>query len=214
MWEGNHEGNPWKKSYEKILNSSSGNVEEILTDQVRLYPHYHQPSSTWIKNKMGKINIYIYTQTYTSTPNTQQKQTTQFRNGCCAVLSLSRVQLFATSWTAALQALSFTISQSLLKFISIESGIQSILKEINPEYSLKGRMLKLKHQYFGYMMQRWLTTGKDPDARKDWRQKEKEMTENEMVRYHQWLKNGHRIWTDIFPNGQKGHGKTLIITND
>ena len=31
---------------------------------------------------------------------------------------------------------------------------QSILKEINPEYSLEGLMLKLKLQYFGYMMQR------------------------------------------------------------
>ena len=31
---------------------------------------------------------------------------------------------------------------------------QSILKEINPEYSLKGLMLKLKHQYFGHLMQR------------------------------------------------------------
>ena len=31
---------------------------------------------------------------------------------------------------------------------------QSILKEINPEYSLKGLILKLKLQYFGYLMQR------------------------------------------------------------
>ena len=31
---------------------------------------------------------------------------------------------------------------------------QSILKEISPEYSLKGRMLKLKLQYFGHLMQR------------------------------------------------------------
>ena len=31
---------------------------------------------------------------------------------------------------------------------------QSILKEISPEYSLKGLMLKLKHQYFGHLMQR------------------------------------------------------------
>ena len=31
---------------------------------------------------------------------------------------------------------------------------QSILKEINPEYSLKGLMLKLKLQYFGHLMQR------------------------------------------------------------
>ena len=31
---------------------------------------------------------------------------------------------------------------------------QSILKEINPEYSLEEQMLKLKLQYFGHLMQR------------------------------------------------------------
>ena len=31
---------------------------------------------------------------------------------------------------------------------------QSILKVINPEYSLKGLMLKLKLQYFGHLIQR------------------------------------------------------------
>ena len=31
---------------------------------------------------------------------------------------------------------------------------QSILKEINPEYSLEGPMMKLKLQYFGHLMQR------------------------------------------------------------
>ena len=31
---------------------------------------------------------------------------------------------------------------------------QSILKEINPQYSLEGLMLKLKPQYFGHLMQR------------------------------------------------------------
>ena len=31
---------------------------------------------------------------------------------------------------------------------------QSILKEINPEYSLEGLMLRLKLQYFGHLMQR------------------------------------------------------------
>ena len=42
------------------------------------------------------------------------------------VQSLSRVQLFVTPWTAALQSsLSFTISQSLLKFVSIESVMPS-----------------------------------------------------------------------------------------
>ena len=33
-----------------------------------------------------------------------------------------------------------------------ERSNQSILKEINPEYSLKGLILKLKLQYFGYLM--------------------------------------------------------------
>ena len=32
--------------------------------------------------------------------------------------------------------------------------IKPILKEINPEYSLEGLMLKLKLQYFGHLMQR------------------------------------------------------------
>ena len=31
---------------------------------------------------------------------------------------------------------------------------QSILKEVNPEYSLEGLMLKLKLQYFGHLRQR------------------------------------------------------------
>ena len=33
-------------------------------------------------------------------------------------------------------------------------SIQSIQKEVNPEYSLEGLMLKLKPQYFGYLMRR------------------------------------------------------------
>ena len=37
---------------------------------------------------------------------------------------------------------------------TIRRSNQSILKEISPEYSLEGLMLKLKLQYFGYLMQR------------------------------------------------------------
>ena len=36
----------------------------------------------------------------------------------------------------------------------VKRSSQSILKEINPEYSLEGLMLKLKLQYFGHPMQR------------------------------------------------------------
>ena len=37
---------------------------------------------------------------------------------------------------------------------------QSILKEISPEYSLEGLMLRLKFQYFGHLMQRRDSLGK------------------------------------------------------
>ena len=42
---------------------------------------------------------------------------------------------------------------------------QSLLKEISPEYSLEGLMLKL--QYFGHLMQRTDSVEKDSDAVKD-----------------------------------------------
>ena len=35
---------------------------------------------------------------------------------------------------------------------TVRRSNKSILKEINPEYSLEGLMLKLKLQYFGYLM--------------------------------------------------------------
>ena len=44
---------------------------------------------------------------------------------------------------------------------------QSILKEINPEYSLEGLMLELMLQYFGHLMQRADSLEKNPDAGKD-----------------------------------------------
>ena len=67
---------------------------------------------------------------------------------------------------------------------------QSVLKEINPEYSLEGLMLKL--QYFGHLMGRADSLEKNPDAGKDWRQKEKRPAEDKMVRQHRWL-NGHEF---------------------
>ena len=65
------------------------------------------------------------------------------------------------------------------------SSNQSILKEINPENSLEGLMLKLKLQYFGHLMQRTyslemiLMLGK-------------RVTEDEMVRWHHQL-NAHKF---------------------
>ena len=60
---------------------------------------------------------------------------------------------------------------------------QSILKEINPEYTLEGLMLKLKLQYFDHLMQRanalekTLMLGKTGGGRKG-------MAEDEMIGWH------------------------------
>ena len=43
---------------------------------------------------------------------------------------------------------------------------QLILKEISPEYSLEGLMLKLGLQYFGYLMEKTLIEGKIEDRRR------------------------------------------------
>ena len=68
---------------------------------------------------------------------------------------------------------------------------QSILKEISPEYSLEGLMLKLKLQYFDHLMQRTdslektLMLGKiESRRRRGW--------QDEMVGRHHWL-NGHEF---------------------
>ena len=67
---------------------------------------------------------------------------------------------------------------------------QSILKEISPGCSLEGLMLKLKLQSFGHLIQRADSFWKDSDTRKDWGQKEKGKTEDEMVGWHH-QHNGH-----------------------
>ena len=73
---------------------------------------------------------------------------------------------------------------------TIRTSNQSILNEINPEYSLGGLMLKLKLQYFGHLMVRADSLEKTLMIEKDWRQKEKRVTKDEMVRKHHRL-NGH-----------------------
>ena len=80
-------------------------------------------------------------------------------------------RLFRVSWTA-------------------RKSNQSILKEISPEFSLEGLMLKLKLLILWPPdVKNWLIC-KDSDVGKDWRCKEKEMTEDEMVGWRH-RHNGH-----------------------
>ena len=59
---------------------------------------------------------------------------------------------------------------------------QSILKEISPEHSLEGLMLKLKLQYFGHLMRRPESLEKTLMLERC--QEEMGMTEDEMVGRH------------------------------
>ena len=75
---------------------------------------------------------------------------------------------------------------------------QSILKEISPEYSLEGLMVKLKLPIvWPPDVKSWLIW-KDPDAGKDWRWEEKGMTEDKMVMasptWWTWVWVGSRSW--------------------
>ena len=85
---------------------------------------------------------------------------------------------------------------------------KSILKEISPEYSLEGLMLKLKLQYFGHMMRRALR--KDPDAGKDRRQEEKGMTEDKTVGWHHQL-NEHEF--EQAPGDGEGRGSSACCSS-
>ena len=79
---------------------------------------------------------------------------------------------------------------------TVRRSNQSILKEINPEYSLEGLMMKLKLQHFGHLMgranslEKSLMLGKIEGRKR--RGREKGMTEDEMVGWHQWL-NWHEF---------------------
>ena len=80
---------------------------------------------------------------------------------------------------------------------------QSILKEISPECSLEGFMLKLKLQYFGHLMRRTDSLEKTPMLGKI-EGRRKGMTEDEMVRWHHWL-DGHEF--EQAPGLADGQGK-------
>ena len=86
-------------------------------------------------------------------------------------------------WTVVLE-------KTLYRVPGTASSNQSILMEISPEYSLEGLMWKLKLEYFGYLMRRTNSLGKDTDVGKYWRQERKGTTEDEMVGWHHKL-DGH-----------------------
>ena len=97
---------------------------------------------------------------------------------------------------------------------------QSILKEISPEYSLQGLMLKLKLQHFGHLM--WRTDSLEKTlmlGKIKGRRRRGQETEDGTVGWHHWL-NGHEFeqalgvgdgqggWVCCSPWGHKESGMT------
>ena len=70
----------------------------------------------------------------------------------------------------------------LLRVRSNTRSNQSILKEITPEYSLKGLMLKMKLQYFGHLMQRANSLEKTLMLRKTEGKRRRGWAEDKIVR--------------------------------
>ena len=68
---------------------------------------------------------------------------------------------------------------------------QSILREINPEYSLEGLMLKLKLQYLGYLMKK-TTHWKSPWCWERLKAELRRASEDEMAGWHHQY-NGHEL---------------------
>ena len=78
------------------------------------------------------------------------------------------------------------------KEVNPKGSNQSILKEIIPEYSLEGLILKLKLHYFGHLMQRTDSLEKTLMLGKVESRRKKGQTEDEMVGWHHRL-NGHEF---------------------
>ena len=82
---------------------------------------------------------------------------------------------------------------------------QSILKEINPEYSLEGLMLKLKLLYFGHQMwransvEKTLMLGKVEGMRRGCQR----------MRWHQWLNEQE---SEQAPGGREGQGSPVCYS--
>ena len=90
----------------------------------------------------------------------------------------------------------FTHSESYLclfmKTWTARRSNQSILREISPGISLEGMMLKLKLQYFAYLMWSVDSLEKTLMLGRIGGQEEKWMTEDEIAGWHHWL-DGHDL---------------------
>ena len=84
---------------------------------------------------------------------------------------------------------------------------QSILKEINPEYSLEGLMLKLKLQYFGHLI--WRADSFEKTRMLGKIEGRRGRAENEIVGWHHWHHIGE--FEKVLGDGE-GQGSLLFCS--
>ena len=84
------------------------------------------------------------------------------------------------------------VLRRLLRVLGLQGSNQSILKEVNTEYSLEGLMLKLRLQYFGHLMGRADSLEKTLMLGKIEGRRRRGTAEDEMVGWHHWF-NGYKF---------------------
>ena len=94
-------------------------------------------------------------------------------------------RIAVSGWSAQSSYLEVRNEERILRVSWTIRSNQSILKEINPEYSLQGLMLKLKKlQYFGHLVGRTDSLEKTLKVGKIEGRRRRGATEDEMVGWH------------------------------
>ena len=113
----------------------------------------------WWLQLWNQKTIFSCQETYDKPRQWVEKQRITLSTKICIVRAIPVVTYSCDSWTLSkakhqrINAFELWFWRRLLKVPgTARISNKSILKEINPEYSLEGQMLKLKLQYFGHLM--------------------------------------------------------------
>ena len=119
-----------------------GGLGQVTTLSDPQFPHLLNRNNMWLFERRAGGGSYYLLRDWTIVKKTECQRIDAFELWCWR-------RLLRVPWTA-------------------RRSKHSILKEISPEYSLEGLMLKLKLQYFGHLMQRTDSLENfDPAAGKD-----------------------------------------------
>ena len=142
----------------KIMSSGPITSWQIAGDQWKQWPTLF----SWAPKSLQMVTAYSLEEKLWQTSAAYSKAETlpcQQRSSQSYSFSSSHVWMWQLghkkNWARRIDSFELWCWRRLLRALwTARRSNQSILKEINPEYSLEGLMLKLKLQYFGYLMRR------------------------------------------------------------